>query len=238
MDMPTTQPAPARESHAAMDFYDTKLGQAAAAAIRIRLAQIWPDLSGMHVLGLGYPAPFLRLWADQAYACLNATTSHHEPPPGACAAEATCLPFPDLIFDRVLVIHGVEPIGQDGRLLREIWRVLKDDGRIMVVAPNRTGLWAHVDSTPFGQGQPYSRGQIDRLLSGAMFRPEHRDTALFTPPTGLAPVLRLTGVWESVGHALFADLAGVTLTEAVKDAYAAMLVPARGRMRAVLAEAG
>ena len=231
-----TRPAHS-DGHLAPSFYEGPTGRMAAAALRRQLRLLWPDLSGMSVLGIGYPAPFLSCWSHQAYRCLNATTSHHEPPPpGSCAADATRLPFPDLVFDRILVIHGVEPVAHDSRLLREIWRVLKDDGRIIVVAPNRTGLWAHLDHTPFGQGQPYSPGQINRLLASAMFRPERRETALYTPPTAWTAVLRLAPVWESVGRALFMDLAGVTLTEAVKDTYAALPVLATKR-RVVLSEA-
>ena len=231
--------APAQhDGHSAAEFYATPIGRMAAASLRQRLRVLWPDLRGQSMLGLGYPEPFLCLWRDQAYRCLNATTSHHVPPPeGATAADAMRLPFPDLVFDRILVIHGVEPVGQDGRLLREIWRVLKDDGRIIVVAPNRIGLWAHVDRTPFGQGQPYSQGQIDRLLASAMFRPERRDVALFAPPTGLRFMLATAGVWETVGRALFRDFSGVTLTEAVKDTYAALPLAAPARRRVVLSEA-
>ncbi len=219
-------------------FYQGRTGHTAASVLRQRLRLLWPDLTGQSVLGIGYPAPFLSCWQAQAYRCVAATTSHHTPPPaGTCAADATRLPFPDLAFDRILVIHGVEPVGQDGRLLREVWRVLKDDGRIAVVAPNRTGLWAHVDSTPFGQGQPYSQGQIDRLLATNMFRPERRDVALFTPPTSLGVVLRASPAWEAIGRALFWDLAGVTLTEAVKDTYAALPVGAPVKRRVVLSEA-
>lgn len=218
-------------------FYAAPLGALAADIIARRLVRLWPDLTGMSVLGLGYPAPFLPAWRGQAYACLNATTSHHAPPAGSCAIDAFRLPFADLVFDRVLVIHGVEPVGQDARLLREIWRVLKDDGRVLVVAPNRTGLWAHADSTPFGQGRPYSRGQLNRLLAAAMFRAERQDTTLFTPP-GWARLLRpVASACEVLGHALLPELAGVMITEAVKDAYAAVPVGAAVRRRVVLSEA-
>ena len=115
--------------------------------------------------------------------------------------------------------------------------MLKDDGRILVVAPNRTGLWAHRDSTPFGQGQPYSRPQLNRLLASAMFRPERCETALFVPPTGFQPVLNTAKLWEAVGHALVPHLAGVTLTEAVKDTYAALPVTAPAMRRVVFSEA-
>ena len=213
---------------AAPAFYDTKLGRMAAGLIGRRLAQFWPDRPGLSVLGVGYPAPFLHLWPSSERV-LNATTSHHAPPAGSCAAHAMHLPFPDLAFDRVLVIHGVEPVGQDARLLREIWRVLKDDGRMLVVAPNRTGLWAHIDRTPFGQGRPYSRGQLDRLLAAALFRAERHETALFAPPAPAGLLLRTAPFWEKIGHAILPQLAGVTLTEAVKDAYAA--VPLAGTVR-------
>jgi SAM-dependent methyltransferase len=226
------------EDPSASAFYASPRGIAAAGAISQRLAAFWPDLAGLSVLGIGYPEPFLKLWAGTAYRCLNATASQHgQPPPGSCSVNSLHLPFPDLVFDRILVIHGVEPYGNDERLLRELWRVLKDDGRILVVAPNRMGVWAHLDSTPFGQGQPYSQGQIERLLASGMFRPERHDRALFTPPTNLRLVLRTSAFWESAGRKLAPQLAGVTLTEAVKDVYAA--VPAMGvaRRRVVVTEA-
>jgi len=226
------------EEPSAAAFYASPRGRMAALAIGQRLATLWPDLSGLAVLGIGYPAPFLKLWEGRSQKCLNATAAQHEPPPpGSCSVDPTHLPFPDLAFDRILVIHGVEPYGRDDRLLREIWRVLKDDGRIMVVAPNRMGLWAHSDSTPFGQGHPYSQGQIERLLASGMFRPERRETALFTPPTSFRPILKLAKFWEATGHALMPQFAGVTLTEAVKDVYAAVPATAVARRRIVLSEA-
>jgi len=226
-------------SVSAAEFYTTRRGEVAAQVLRTRIASLWPDLVGQSVLGIGYPQPYMRLWRGTAYRCLAATSSHHALPretAGACAIEATRLPFPDLSFDRILVIHGVEPSGHDERLLREIWRVLKDDGRILVVAPNRMGLWAHAERTPFGQGQPYSNSQINLLLAGAMFRPERRDTALFTPPFTWGAVLACQGACERLGRWLLPDFAGVTLTEAVKDIYAAMPTEAVQR-RVVLQEA-
>ena len=222
---------------AASAFYETPLGLLAASVIRARVALLWPDLRGQSVLGLGYPLPILSLWTAGTERCLNATTSHHSPPPRSCAADALRLPFPDLVFDRILVMHGVEPVGQDGRLLREIWRVLKDDGHILLIVPNRTGLWAHAERTPFGQGQPYSRAQLNRLLQAGMFRAERQDSALFTPPGRSRLILRTSPLWESVGHALLPHLAGVSLTEAVKDTYAAMPMAAPARRRVVVQEA-
>jgi SAM-dependent methyltransferase len=229
----------AADTAKAAGFYASERGQIAAGILRARLHDFWPDLAGQAVLGFGYPHPYLDLWRKQAYRCIAAVPPQHQAgaQPSACAVEDDRLPFPDVSFDRILLIHSVDDAGDARRLLREVWRVLKDDGRMLVVAPNRLGLWAHVESTPFGQGQPYSPGQINQLLEAAMFRPERRDTALFVPPTTIGPILRSYPIWEQAGHALFPNLAGVTITEAIKDAYAAMPVTAPARRRVILPEA-
>ncbi len=146
------------------------------------------------------------------------------------------LPFPDLSFDRVLVVHGLEAVDNVVRLLREVWRVTKDDGRVIVVAPNRRGIWAHWESTPFGQGQPFSAGQIGRLLRGAFFRVEHRDTALFLPPFSNSTLLRGSRLVERAGYMTMPGVGGVTITEAVKDVYAAIPLGQKARRRVVSME--
>ena len=134
---------------------------------------LWPDLRGQSVLGVGFAAPYLRLWRPQAARCIAVTPAQMGAtrwplgePCLSCTAEEDALPFPDMSFDRVLLVHGLEAAENARRLLRETWRVLKDDGRLLVVAPNRTGMWAYVEQTPFGHGQPYSFGQLGRLLAG------------------------------------------------------------------------
>jgi SAM-dependent methyltransferase len=234
----------AADAHAAADFYATARGAMTARLLRERLSGLWPDLSGQSVLGVGHAAPYLRLWRDRATRCISLTPAQMGVapwPPGAanlaCTAEEDALPFPDLIFDRILLVHGLESAENARRLLREVWRVLKDDGRLLIVVPNRTGLWAYLESTPFGHGQPYSFGQLGRLLSGSLFRVERRDAALYLPPSRSRLVLRAGVLLERSGRRLAPALAGVTITEAVKDVYAAMPVKPVLRRRLVLADA-
>jgi SAM-dependent methyltransferase len=214
-------------------FYATRRGAVAADVLRDRLAAFWPDARGMDVLGIGYATPYLKLWQPTAYRCIDAIAAPLAPATAghACVVAEDRLPFPDLTFDRVLLVHAVEHADDCRRLLREVWRVLKDDGRLLVVAPNRLGLWAHVEATPFGHGTPFSPRQITGLLASAMFRPERRDVALFVPPVDWSAVLRGWPVWEQVGHAVASNLAGVTLTEAIKDAYSALPLPLGATVR-------
>jgi ubiquinone/menaquinone biosynthesis C-methylase UbiE len=140
-------------------------------------------------------------------------------------------------FDRVLLVHGLEVAENARRLLRETWRVLKDDGRLMIVSPNRAGMWAYWDGTPFGHGQPYSSGQLGRLLANGLFRVERREACLWLPPAQLRILLRSAPLFEQVGRKMAPGLAGILVTEAVKDVYAAMPVKTVPRRRLVLADA-
>ncbi len=234
----------AADAHSAASFYGSAMGGVACRLLREQLWEIWPDLSGQSVLGLGYAAPYLRAWRAQAGRCIAAVPAQvgvsRWPLVSAnlaCTVEEAALPFPDLCFDRILLVHGLEAAENAQILLREVWRVLKDDGRLLVVAPNRVGLWAHVESTPFGHGQPYSPGQIGRLLAAHLFRVERREFALYMPPTRLRLVLRSARLWEQAGRRLAQHLAGVTVTEAVKDAYAALPLQRARQRRLVLSEA-
>ena len=137
----------------------------------------------------------------------------------------------------MILVHGLEAAENARGLLREVWRVLKDDGRLLVVAPNRRGMWAHLESTPFGHGQPFSAGQIGRLLAASLFRVEQRDTALYLPPSNLRLVLRSAPLLERTGRRVLSGFSGVTITEAVKDVYAALPLRKAPRRRLVLAEA-
>jgi SAM-dependent methyltransferase len=232
------------DAHLVAEFYGSARGAVTARVLRERLSAIWPELGGMSVLGIGYSVPYLRLWRDHACRCIALTPAQLGAarwPAGAsnlsCTAEEEALPFADLTFDRILLLHGLETAENAPRLLREVWRVLKDDGRLLIVAPNRSGMWAYWDSTPFGHGLPYSAGQLSRLLAACLFRVERRDAALWMPPLRMRVLLRGAPLFERVGRRFVPGLAGVTFTEAVKDVYAALPVRAVPRRRLVLAEA-
>nr|WP_321983712.1 methyltransferase domain-containing protein [uncultured Lichenicoccus sp.] len=222
------------------EFYASRGGRVAARLLRRQLAVLWPDLSRLHVLGLGHAQPFLSLWQRDAALCIAAETKlladTQHLGSATCIVDEQELPFPDLSFDRILLSHALETSASAPRLLRNVWRLLKDDGRLMLMVPNRRGLWAHRESTPFGQGAPWSRGQIDRLLAQSLFRVERSSGALWMPPADIRPVLRLGRVAERTGARLAPQLSGVLLIEAVKDVYAAMPT-ARRAVRRVLVQA-
>ena len=119
------------------------------------------------------------------------------------------LPLPDSCVDRVLLIHALEITEHPRDLLAEVWRVLTPGGRVVAVTPSRAGLWARVDSTPFGHGQPYSRSQLRDLLRETLFSPTHWTEALYMPPIGRQLFLRSAPAFETLGARLALPGAGV-----------------------------
>ncbi|MEM8743629.1 MAG: class I SAM-dependent methyltransferase [Pseudomonadota bacterium] len=215
------------------EFYARPLGAVVRRLLIQRLRARWGNVSGMSVFGLGYAAPYLSVFRQEATrvgALMPASQGVVAWPEDgdrlAALVQEHELPLPDSSADRILIIHSVETTENTRALLREVWRVLAPEGRVIVVAPNRTGLWARFDSTPFGHGRPYSRGQLTRLLRDAMFAPLDWEQALYMPPFNWPVLLRSAVAWERVGTVLWPGFCGVNIVEATKQIYGA--TPERG----------
>ncbi len=75
------------------------------------------------------------------------------------------LPIHDNSLDKVIVIHALEYCVDVRGFLREIWRVLKPEGRAAFIAPNRMRPWAGVSLG----GQRFFKGELSLLLADNMF---------------------------------------------------------------------
>jgi len=219
-------------------FYDSPTGLVARRLIRRKLRLMWPNVAGATVLGFGYATPYLRLFHGEAVrvcalmppeqGILQWTVNGKV---AAGLADETLFPLPDRSVDRLLLVHAVEASEALRPMLAECWRVLADGGRMIIVAPNRRGIWARLERTPFGQGRPFSEGQIRRLLRATNFTPVRNEAALFAPPSRMRMILSTAAAWEKLGERWMGLIAGVTLTEATKQVYSATPLPVRSRMR-------
>ncbi|MGF1553750.1 MAG: methyltransferase domain-containing protein [Paracoccaceae bacterium] len=215
-------------------FYDTtRLGRLVQRVLTERLRSLWPDVAGMTVAGFGYAAPFLAPYPGEAERtlCLMPAQQGVSPWPEegdnhACLIEETLWPLPSEFLDRLVVVHGLETCERPQALLAEIWRVMAPGGRAVFMVPNRAGLWARRDSTPFGLGRPYTTGQLERVLGAERFAAERHTGALYMPPSHRVSWIRLAPAIERIGTRLDAQrLAGVVLVEAIKHVY---ITPASG----------
>ncbi len=203
-------------------FYASRKGQTARRMIGRRIEALWPDTKGLDVLGLGYATPYLTPLQAEARRCISFMPAGQ----GAiipAAGEAPValgdemrLPFPEALFDRILLVHALEEAEALPALLREVWRVMAPEGRLMLVTTSRTGVWALSDKTPFGHGRPFTRHQISRVLEDALLEPTAWSRALYAPPWNWANHSRIAKLWEEAGEHVWPGLGGVILAEAVK----------------------
>lgn len=224
------------------EFYAGPLGRAVRRLLRQRIRDLWPNVGGMTVLGLGFTTPYLRIFEGEAERVIAAMPGPQGvvrwprgQPGRVMLVDEDDLPLPDASVDRLLLMHAVENSENIRALLREVWRVLTPQGRLLAVVPNRRGLWAHIEATPFGQGHPYTPPQLTRLMRDSMFSPTASQAALWLPPSDRAFVIKAVDAWEKAGEILWSRFSGVLLVEAEKQVYAGVPAKAvKGRQKQLL----
>jgi len=220
------------------DFYTTNAGRVARRILRQKIRHIWQDTAGLSVMGMGFATPYLGVFngvADRVFAVMpsrqGALHWPHGEPSQVAMAEDEELPFESGSIDRVLMVHSLEFAEKLQPTLREIWRVLAGNGRLMVVVPNRAGVWARTDGTPFGHGAPYSINQLRYYLRENMFVPEHSDRALYVPPVNSRVILSTARAWERIGGRFCSTFGGVNIVEASKQLISATPLYAAERVK-------
>ena len=210
-------------------YYRTRLGRSAQRVLQEGLRNLWPDTHGLAIVGYGFAAPMLRPFLGDAARVLALMPGQQGVMPWPAGGpnvsvlvEETRWPLAAASIDRVIVAHGLETCEGPDALLDEIWRVLAPGGRAVFIVPNRSGLWARRDATPFGYGRPYSLGQLEAILRKHRFAPERHAGALYAPPAHRSKFWQQTAfLWERLGRRFDPRLvAGALLVEASKDVLA------------------
>jgi SAM-dependent methyltransferase len=209
------------------EFYESELGRLTRRLVQEGCRRLWPSVQGEIVIGCGYATPYLRPFmqeADRVMALMPAqqgvTWWPREGPNATALIEETQLPLPDQSVDRVILAHGLENTDHIGDLLQECWRVLKPQGRLLVIVPGRSGWWARSAQSPFGYGFSFSFPHLRRVLVHNRFQIERHDRAVFVPPWAI-PVFGKSIDWmERQGRRFIPAFAGVLLVEVSKQVYA------------------
>jgi len=207
-------------------FYSSALGNVARRVIHKILRQRFANCTGYSILGIGYATPYLEMFRQEAVRVLAFMPAEQGvvnwPASGLSSSaliETSALPLPNSCIDRALIIHALEITEHPRELLAEVWRILTPGGRVAIVVPGRSGLWARLDRTPFGHGKPYSRSQLAELLRECLFSPTHWTEALYVPPFQHKTWLHASAFVEDVGVFLSLPGGGVLIVEATKLLY-------------------
>lgn len=228
------------------EFYASRFGITTRRLIAGRLRPKLGSLAGKTVMGLGFASPYLDEITEEAGLVLAFMMARQgvihwpqEGPVRSALVDEFDLPLLESTVDLAVVVHGLELTDTPGEMLKEVWRVMAPQGRMLLVVPNRRGLWASFDSSPFGFGQPFSRFQLGALLRECQFSVVSWSPALFMPPFDRSLIRSSAPAIEAIAARLMPRFSGVVVVEAVKQVYAISsgkrvrrLVP---RLRPVLA---
>lgn len=215
-------------------YYRSPLGRAAQKSLRDRMLELWPEAKGQTVVGFGFAAPLLRPYLKDARRVVTLMPGPQGVmpwPPGmpntSVLTEETAWPIETGHVDKLVVLHGLETCERPSDLLEECWRVLGPGGRVLFIVPNRAGIWARGDGTPFGFGRPYSPSQLDTQLRKHQFLPERHIGALYQVPSRSKVMMKTAALFERVGRQLPTMLAGgAFMVEATKLVY-----PPKGQVK-------
>lgn len=220
-------------------YYRTQLGRVAQKAIRTQVLKSWPEARGQTVVGFGFAVPLLRPFLPDARRVVGLMPAGQGVMPWptgmpnvSVLAEETAWPIATGAVDKLVVMHGLETSENPAALLEECHRVLGPGGRVLFIVPNRAGLWAGSDQTPFGFGRPYTLGQLEAQIKPMGFTPESHTVTLFQPPSHKRFWLRMGRAAERIGRSLSSRYAGgVLLVEASKQSFAPRGTPVSDGLR-------
>lgn len=171
-----------------LDFYATPLGQRSIDVLGRRIGGWWSDLSGQRLLTTGYASLL-----ESHLLPLNPLSVCHFIPARLSGVESaqngrevltddTLMPLDSESMDRVLLLHRLEHARRPDRTFREIWRVLKPGGKLIVIVPSAIGLWARTPGNPFSKGRAFTGLSLATTLGEQLFGLERMRNALFFPP--------------------------------------------------------
>lgn len=219
-------------------FYASVLGRLAERSISMALSSVWAKLANERMVGIGYAVPWLERFgadAERVFAFMPAGQGAVNWPPQGPSATVLVfeeeLPLVDASVDRILMIHTLEHSENPRETLMEAWRVLAPGGRLIAVVPNRRGIWARFEHTPFGTGRPFSSAQLTDLLRETNFTPGIWADALHFPPSRRRSLLRFYHILERLGRRFWPIFSGVIIVEAQKRLYQGRPVAARASRR-------
>ncbi len=196
-------------------YYRSALGRAAQKVIRAQVQAFWPEAKGQTMAGFGFAVPLMRPYLGHARRVIGLMPGPQGVMPWPAGqpnvsvlCEETMWPIETGHVDRLILMHGLETSERPSELLDECYRVLGPGGEALFVLPNRSGLWARSDATPFGYGRPYSLGQLEAQLKRHDFVPEDHVSVLYQPPSTRRFWMKTAPFWEKTGRSIPAVMAG------------------------------
>lgn len=190
------------------NFFSSKLGIFAKEKISERLLSFIPNFEKQKILLLGNGSIYLKNNENiKQIKILDEDTK-----------------IADDYYDIIIITHFLEFQNKDNFIIRRIWQALKDNGKIIVLTPNRHGLWFYTGNHVFRAPKAYSHYQITKLLDSNLLLTDRVESVLFFPPL---QKLNINNEWIAKIDKILSVIAckngGIIISSAIKKVYAPAL---------------
>lgn len=201
------------------DWFLSPLGEYLLARERAWLDQVVPDIFGFHAVQLGLPQ-FDLLRESRIAHRVTVSADGNAASGAGVAAQWHELPFDTQSVDLCLLPHVLEFSNNPHEVLREIDRVVRPEGRIVILGFNPWSLFGTrrlLSSKGYPwQGQFVSLVRMKDWLQLLGFEPSAGSLACYIPPCESPVWQKRWGFMEAAGDRWWGVGGGVYMLEAIK----------------------
>lgn len=165
-------------------FYASAAGRLCLREARACLDSLWNDLQGKRILTVGYATPFYTYFQEKNPQSVTEMDFENSPEKTLSLKTAeNAFPFKNETFDRIFSTAPLERIFMPNVFLREIRRVLRENGSLVLMTQNRHGVGRHyAHAVSPNKEKTYAAAQIARLLDENFFQTDAQKSFLYFPP--------------------------------------------------------
>jgi SAM-dependent methyltransferase len=208
--------APALSTGTLAEWFATPLGQYLRAREQAWFDDTLADIFGFHALQIGLPEyPFLQ----GSRIAMRLTVDLEEP--AQVLADPHWLPFAENSMDLIVLPHVLEFTDEPHQLLREVYRVLRPEGQVVVAGFNPFSLFGVKRYFGREQTMPWTGNfialyRLKDWLSLLGFEVSGGKLDAYIPPHSQEKWLRRLGFFEKAGDRWWPIAGGVYFLRATK----------------------
>lgn len=199
------------------DFYASKKGKSFSQIISSNLAKI-TNVRNKSILKLGYLEPFLTdkvLMNNITTGILpnNYVFHNGDVPYSYKINQDLCsIQLKTASQNMVVTVNVIEYSENLEKTIREIWRILKDGGKLIIITPLVYNIYNVFHNTPFKLAQKFTENNLARILEKNDFSITYSKIIQFPPQPKEGPISRYM-------YSCFSMFSSVLIIEASKGTF-------------------
>jgi hypothetical protein len=196
------------------DFYSAPEGQMLLKLLAQDIKKLWPSINNEKILGVGIDNNILEKIVDGDNTLYASDDYRHS----SDKLLSYIFGFPEAHFDRAIVNINNYITQPYHSLLRELWRILKPKGQLILIMPNKLNIWKNYVACPLTIGRSFNQFELLQLIDNSLFQLRGSHSALFLSPALHKAMPEMAASLEELWHKLPLPFGAIWLVLAEKKA--------------------